>query len=328
MNQSAVTIEFEKLTLSALRHNKKMNPEKQPTVRTLQGIVSQYCKEKNKKEINWKDTDFSTLNSYVKHLQTQNYIELDGNAIKIKRTKYKKLAPIPKKPILRNPLSSTTRTIAPLVPILPQIATSRNNTESHTTSAPELLLHLQASAGKGLRRGRSAGLVEIIDLCEERESKRQKVVEEKEPKKKKVEITKPKLAKEKLKNVKRIPIQKPVQITCPVCNIVMPNLSESAIDQHVDECLTMQLLATEKKKLPLSSSSELITPSPPLTNTVQYVVQSLPKDLDSSVECSICFEPYLANQQTARLECLCFFHSTCFLTWFQKKKCCPLHTPK
>jgi len=274
MNQSAVTIEFEKLTLSALRHNKKMNPEKQPTVRTLQGMVSQYCKEKNKKEINWKDTDFSTLNSYVKHLQTQNYIELDGNAIKIKRTKYKKLAPIPKKPILRNPLSSTTRTIAPLVPILPQIATSRNNTESHTTSAPELLLHLQASAKKGLRRGRSAGPAEIIDLCEEREPKRQKVVEEKEPKKKKVEITKPKLAKEKLKNVKRIPIQKPVQITCPVCNIVMPNLSESAIDQHVDECLTMQLLATEKKTQPLSSS-ELIPP--PLTNTVQYVVQSLPK---------------------------------------------------
>jgi len=42
-------------------------------------------------------------------------------------------------------------------------------------------------------------------------------------------------------------------------------------------------------------------------------------------ECSICFVEYDVGDPLARLECLCKFHKTCIVDWFNRKPECPVH---
>lgn len=42
-------------------------------------------------------------------------------------------------------------------------------------------------------------------------------------------------------------------------------------------------------------------------------------------ECTICMEEYEVGDKLARLECLCKFHKSCIVGWFERKKECPVH---
>ena len=45
----------------------------------------------------------------------------------------------------------------------------------------------------------------------------------------------------------------------------------------------------------------------------------------SPQECTICMEEYEVGVALARLECLCKFHKSCIVEWFERKKECPVH---
>jgi len=111
-------------------------------------------------------------------------------------------------------------------------------------------------------------------------------------------------------------------IFCPICNLLMSD--ELLLNTHVDECLTMKMLAEE------ASTKPIAVDNPPLTETLsldkaQFVVQVLGNTL--ATECTICFEQLSEGQCIARLECMCVFHKDCIYQWFEKSSFCPLHTP-
>lgn len=56
---------------------------------------------------------------------------------------------------------------------------------------------------------------------------------------------------------------------------------------------------------------------------IEFVEELLAKDLDC--ECCICFEQFETGNTVARLPCLCIFHKTCVVRWFEKEKRCPVH---
>lgn len=49
------------------------------------------------------------------------------------------------------------------------------------------------------------------------------------------------------------------------------------------------------------------------------------EDDEEMRECLICMEDYTVGAKLARLECLCKFHKSCIIDWFQRKAECPVH---
>jgi len=74
----------------------------------------------------------------------------------------------------------------------------------------------------------------------------------------------------------------------------------------------------------LNASPETTTNKPHAKpQNIEFVEEILMKDLDS--ECCICFEQFETGNTVARLPCLCIFHKTCVVRWFEKEKRCPVH---
>jgi len=124
-----------------------------------------------------------------------------------------------------------------------------------------------------------------------------------------------------------------VEITnCPICNSAVSSLT---INQHVDDCLTQQLLSSENQtdrsppinfpKQPIEGISVSPSELRLCRDKSQSLDQTLQTDMDK--ECSICFEVPCKGEVISRLECLCVFHKICIERWFEKSKFCPLHNP-
>jgi len=303
MSKSKIT-KFEKLTLRALEYVQKTEPNKVITTRNFQKIISKYCLDKNKTEMNWKETKFDTLTSYLKSLQDQDYISLNGTQISINNTTYRK----PRKRTReeeegtisteekKTELSSVQN---PLFPSL--ISSLKSLTEPSIQKTNSLstnilpkdnfsLLTIPNSQSVSIKRPKIRTSKAVIDLCEDLVSK---------------------------SNTKQ-------GIKCPVCNLVINQ--EKEINQHIDECLTLQLLEGETKPV-----SKIVKREEPIfllsSDKVEFTIKDLEKDLESSLECSICFDPFRKDEEIAFLECMCFFHAKCFIPWFEKAKFCPLHMP-
>lgn len=95
---------------------------------------------------------------------------------------------------------------------------------------------------------------------------------------------------------------------CPVCEMNLHAIATSEErEQHVAACLERGMQPSHAHKK-------------------QFVVSSL--QADSALvgrECIICMEDFLANDQIARLTCMCCFHAECIRQWFAKGHGCPVH---
>eukprot|EP01118_Nematostelium_gracile_P008962 TRINITY_DN2997_c0_g1_i4.p1 TRINITY_DN2997_c0_g1~~TRINITY_DN2997_c0_g1_i4.p1 ORF type:complete len:424 (-),score=84.19 TRINITY_DN2997_c0_g1_i4:21-1292(-) len=118
----------------------------------------------------------------------------------------------------------------------------------------------------------------------------------------------------------------PSHSRCPICNKNLGKSSDRDINMHIDECLTLQTLKEE----PRAQAPSMLAPSPVSNPTqgVLFVERMVNTDDEYDGECGICYDPFEAGRSVVRLECMCLFHSSCFLPWFQKTKHCPLHVSK
>jgi len=295
-----VDIEYEQLTLKALKYSQEKNPSKVPTVKTLQGIVSKYCRDQNVEELNWRNTNFGTLQSFLKHLELKNYISLAGNQILLNNTEYKNSTELKSKKRKRttaikkkkqpssNPEYPTFPSFSP--PLINLVFPSLNTKLSDVSLGKE---NISISINPNL----IAKDATPINLCGE---------EMREIKRFKAELEEEDLPK------------------CPVCNQCLPAAcSPKELNEHIDECLTLQMLNSEKKPPSLPPSVHL----PQSKDKALFVVQVLENNLEIPNECSICFDSFLKGHKTVRLDCLCLYHEECFVPWFEKSPFCPLHIP-
>jgi len=109
-------------------------------------------------------------------------------------------------------------------------------------------------------------------------------------------------------------------IKCPICFISLSKFVEREVNQHIDECLTLSMLKSEKEE-PLEEAENM--PNLVSADKTLYVVKQL--DSDVNEECTICYDTFFCGQRAARLECWCLFHEGCIAQWFKKTPFCPLH---
>jgi len=131
-------------------------------------------------------------------------------------------------------------------------------------------------------------------------------------------------------------ISQKIDQVCPICNKTFYDFIDSKIIHHIDECLTMKMLSEENNQEP-----KMLNQTPdaeefddeqqfPLNLSLyrsRFVVQQLTSDLNSSIECAICLDPFMEGQSVARVDCMCLFHSCCFNEWMKRSPYCPSHIP-
>ncbi|EGE01680.1 FYVE zinc finger protein [Trichophyton equinum CBS 127.97] len=110
---------------------------------------------------------------------------------------------------------------------------------------------------------------------------------------------------------------------CPVCNHIFPPQSpgndEDAREAHIRVCI-------ERHAARRPGASNQSTPSERLRMLTFVATEKDCLGTDGvQSECSICMEEYEVGTELARLECLCKFHKTCILGWFDCKEECPVH---
>ncbi|KAF3894632.1 RING-type domain-containing protein [Trichophyton interdigitale] len=110
---------------------------------------------------------------------------------------------------------------------------------------------------------------------------------------------------------------------CPVCNHIFPPQSpgndEDAREAHIRVCI-------ERHAARRPGASNQSTPSERLRMLTFVATEKDCLGTDGvQSECSICMEEYEVGAELARLECLCKFHKTCILGWFDRKEECPVH---
>lgn len=107
---------------------------------------------------------------------------------------------------------------------------------------------------------------------------------------------------------------------CPICRRALPprgaDGNEEAREAHVMDCIS--------QRDPTSS-----TPNQQPTQSYMLPFIATEKDCmgedGSPQECTICMVEYDVGDELARLECLCRFHKTCIVEWFDRKRECPVH---
>ncbi|KAM5443562.1 hypothetical protein MferCBS31731_001335 [Microsporum ferrugineum] len=116
---------------------------------------------------------------------------------------------------------------------------------------------------------------------------------------------------------------------CPVCNHILPQPSsgggEDAHEAHIRACIERH--ASRRPGASNQSSQSSIRPSSERLRMLTFLATE--KDCLGTdgvqPECSICMEEYEVGAELARLECLCRFHKSCILGWFDRKEECPVH---
>ncbi|KAK2827845.1 hypothetical protein FQN49_007284 [Arthroderma sp. PD_2] len=116
---------------------------------------------------------------------------------------------------------------------------------------------------------------------------------------------------------------------CPVCNHVLPPQSssggENAHEEHIRVCIERH---AARRPRPSNQSSESSVRQ--LSDRLRMLTfNATEKDCVGTdgvhPECTICMEEYEVGVELARLECLCKFHKSCILGWFDRKEECPVH---
>ncbi|EED19071.1 E3 ubiquitin-protein ligase PIB1, putative [Talaromyces stipitatus ATCC 10500] len=109
---------------------------------------------------------------------------------------------------------------------------------------------------------------------------------------------------------------------CPICSTQLPprgsDGNENEREAHIRDCIAR------------SSGSSPGAGSPQPQHLLRMLsFTATEKDCLSEdgtpQECSICMEEYEVGDKLARLECLCKFHKSCIVGWFERKKECPVH---
>lgn len=93
---------------------------------------------------------------------------------------------------------------------------------------------------------------------------------------------------------------------CPVCSAKLARSDEERAE-HLNTCLSS-----------ISQSSVAVVGD-------RYRVHVQETD-DIERECPICYEPFLQEQRTVIMNCLCRFHEPCIERWFIRSPSCPFHT--
>jgi len=300
-----VTEDYIQLAIRSMEHAQIKYPTMlQKNVKMFQSIVERYCKDTQTQSMNWRQTGL-TLKGILMQMEFRNYIKLD-----------------PTRTFIYEVISAPRGTKENLDP-------QKNSPESNDANKKVTAAHIQDSQ---LVFKHSTQEVQPTQVVQETLTNTSKTYVDlvkcsyQSPKRREVKRQIVDLATEQLphKKVKYAPTPVVTKtIFCPICNLLMDTADELLLNTHVDECLTMKMLAEE-------ASTKHIRDDPPLTEKLslekaQFVVQVLGNTLGH--ECTICFEQLSEGQCIARLECMCVFHKDCIYQWFEKSSFCPLHTP-
>jgi hypothetical protein len=98
---------------------------------------------------------------------------------------------------------------------------------------------------------------------------------------------------------------------------------EEAREAHIRSCIEG---SSRTGRSPLSGSSPH-SQSPYLMRMLSFIAteKDCVNEDGSPQECTICMEEYEVGVSLARLECLCKFHKSCIVEWFDRKTECPVH---
>jgi Ring finger domain len=117
---------------------------------------------------------------------------------------------------------------------------------------------------------------------------------------------------------------------CPICNRILPprgaDGDESARETHVRDCIERH--GPRGRSPPLRAAGG---PGAPRAVSTMRMVAFAATEKDcvgedgGAQECTICMEEYEVGAMLVRLECLCKFHQTCIVEWFERKRECPVH---
>jgi len=119
---------------------------------------------------------------------------------------------------------------------------------------------------------------------------------------------------------------------CPICRQTLPykdaDGGETAREAHVMDCIAARdptspastPTGTRRRSMAQSHLSGPIRMLPFTASEKDCVNED-----GTAQECSICFVEYDVGDPLARLECLCKFHKTCIVDWFNRKPECPVH---
>ncbi|KAK2743895.1 hypothetical protein FQN57_004518 [Myotisia sp. PD_48] len=124
----------------------------------------------------------------------------------------------------------------------------------------------------------------------------------------------------------RPPIAQPVDERdfCPICNRPFPPQRSGSTtkvqEEHIRACIERHAVQTRPDASNTGSASERLR---------MLSFTATEKDCTGTdgvpQECTICMEEYEVGAELARLECLCKFHKTCIIEWFERKEECPVH---
>lgn len=112
---------------------------------------------------------------------------------------------------------------------------------------------------------------------------------------------------------------------CPICSTQLPSRArdgnEDEREAHIRDCIARSSGADRSSPGMGSPQSQHLLRMLSFTATEK---DCLGED-STPQECTICMEEYEVGDKLARLECLCKFHKTCIVGWFERKKECPVH---
>ncbi|KAE8557563.1 hypothetical protein TMatcc_005027 [Talaromyces marneffei ATCC 18224] len=112
---------------------------------------------------------------------------------------------------------------------------------------------------------------------------------------------------------------------CPICGTQLPprgsDGNENEREAHVRDCIARSSGGDRSSPGMGSPQSQHLLRMLSFTATEK---DCLSED-GTPQECTICMEEYEVGDKLARLECLCKFHKSCIVGWFERKKECPVH---
>ena len=109
---------------------------------------------------------------------------------------------------------------------------------------------------------------------------------------------------------------------CPICSQVLPPRTtdgdETEREAHIRACIEQHGRRGQSPARGGTSSSRAshaLRMLPFTATEKDCVVED-----GGAQECTICMEEYEVGDQLVRLECLCKFHQTCIVEWFERKR--------
>ncbi|KUL81379.1 hypothetical protein ZTR_09629 [Talaromyces verruculosus] len=118
----------------------------------------------------------------------------------------------------------------------------------------------------------------------------------------------------------RVPVDE--RDICPICSTQLPprrsDGNEDEREAHIRDCIARSSGSSPGMGSP--QSSHLLR----MLSFTATEKDCLSED-STPQECIICMEEYEVGDKLARLECLCKFHKSCIVGWFERKKECPVH---